>query len=103
MILYNVTTNIPEAIHDEWLDWIQKEHIPAVLATGKFSDAQLVKVLVQNELGEHTYAVQFSVKDKATLQEYYDNDAPKLRAESLQKFGDKALSFRSELEVISRH
>ncbi len=103
MILYNVTTNIQDAIRTEWLRWMQEEHIPAVLSTGKFTDARLVKVIIENEIGEHTYAVQFSIESRDALQDYYDNDAPKLRAESLQKFGDKALSFRSELEVISQH
>ncbi len=103
MILYNVTTNIPHEIQTEWLEWMQSEHIPAVLATGKFKDARLVKVLIENEIGEHTYAVQFSIESRDSLLDYYKNDAPKLRAESMQKFGDKALSFRSELEVISQH
>ena len=45
MIIYNVTVNIEDSIHDEWLKWI-KNHIPQVLATGKFIDARLTKVLV---------------------------------------------------------
>jgi hypothetical protein len=40
MIIYNLTINIDESIHDEWLLWI-KELIPQVLATGKFKDAKL--------------------------------------------------------------
>ena len=35
MVIYNVTVNIDDSAHDEWLIWI-KEHIPQVLATGKF-------------------------------------------------------------------
>ena len=44
MIIYNVTVNIDDSIADQWLAWI-KEHIPQVLATGKFTDAKLTKVL----------------------------------------------------------
>ena len=50
MIIYNVTVNIEDSIHDEWLKWI-KNHIPQVLATGKFIDARLTKVLVEEEMG----------------------------------------------------
>ncbi|MEG1025142.1 MAG: DUF4286 family protein, partial [Flavobacterium sp.] len=28
MIIYNVTTNIHESVHDQWLKWMQEKHIP---------------------------------------------------------------------------
>ena len=100
MIYYNVTINIHESVHDQWLDWMQNKHIKDVIATGKFSSARMVKVLVEEEMGGETYAVQFFAESKANLEEYYKNYAPKLRQEGLQLFGDKMLAFRTELEVI---
>jgi hypothetical protein len=38
-----------------------------------------------------------------TLKKYYAEDAPKLREEGLQLFGDKMLAFRTELEIVSEH
>jgi hypothetical protein len=101
MILYNVTTNIHESVHDQWLQWMQNKHIPELLATGKFSSARLVRVLVEEEMGGLTYAVQYTTDSKETLQRYYNEDAPRFRAEGLSLFGDKALAFRTELELIS--
>lgn len=101
MILYNVTTNIHESAHEQWLQWMQTKHINEVLATGKFSSARLVRVLIEEEMGGFTYAVQYTCDSMATLQHYYKDDAPKLREEALQLFGDKALAFRTELEVVS--
>lgn len=103
MILYNVTTNIHESVHDQWLTWMQEKHIPEVLATGKFSAARMVKVLIEEEMGGKTYAVQYTTDSKETLEKYYQEDAPKLREEALQLFGDRMLSFRTELELISEH
>lgn len=103
MIIYNVTTNIHESVHDQWLHWMQQKHIPEILATGKFSSARLVKVLVEEEMGGITYSVQYTTDSKATLDKYYIEDAPKLREEALQLFGDKMLAFRTELELISEH
>ncbi len=103
MIIYNVTTNIHESVHDQWLHWMQQKHIPEILATGKFSTARLVKVLVEEEMGGITYSVQYTTDSKATLDKYYIEDAPKLRDEALQLFGDKMLAFRTELELISEH
>jgi len=101
MIIYNVTINIDESVHNEWLSWMQKKHINDVLATGKFIKAKLVKVLVDEEMGGMTYSVQYLTDSKKTLERYYKEDAPRLREEGLRLFGDKMLAFRTELEVIS--
>ena len=103
MIIYNVTTNIHESVHDQWLSWMQTKHIPEILATKKFSSAKIVKVLIEEEMGGTTYSVQYTTDSKSTLQKYYDENAPSFRAEALQLFGDKMLAFRTELELISEH
>lgn len=103
MIIYNVTINIHESVHDQWLDWMQNKHIADVLATGKFTSARLIRVLVEEEMGGVTYSVQFMTDCKETLQKYYAEDAPRLREESAALFGDKMLAFRTELELISEH
>ncbi|WNM19824.1 DUF4286 family protein [Flavobacterium capsici] len=103
MILYNVTINIHESVHDQWMDWMQTKHIQDVLNTGKFSSARMVRVLVEEEMGGITYAIQYTTDSKETLQKYYDEDAPRLREEGAQLFGEKMLAFRTELELISEH
>ncbi len=103
MILYNVTINIHESVHDQWMHWMQTKHIAEVLATGKFTAARMVKVLVEEEMGGTTYSIQYTTDSKETLERYYAEDAPRLREEGLQLFGDKMLAFRTELELISEH
>ena len=103
MIIYNVTTNIHESVHDQWLKWMQEKHIKEVLATGKFSSARMVKVLIEEEMGGTTYSIQYTTDSKDTLEKYYQEDAPRLREEGLTLFGDKMLAFRTELELISEH
>jgi hypothetical protein len=102
MIIYNVTLNIDESIHDEWLSWI-KEHIPRVLATGKFKEAKLTKVLVEEEQGGVTYSVQYRAFSRESLDAYYKEDAERLRNEGLKLFADKMLAFRTELEIIDEY
>lgn len=103
MYIYSVTTNIDESVHEQWLSWMQKTHIPAMMATGKFIKAKMCSVLVEEEMGGFTYSVQYTTASKDVLQKYYQEDAPKLRQEGLQLFADKMLVFRTELEVISEH
>ena len=100
MIIYNVTINIQEDIHDEWVTWMKKEHIPDMLGTGKFSKALMTKVLVKEEMGGITYSVQYTAKNKKILQKYYDEDAESLRAKT-KPFEGKFVAFRTELEVVS--
>ena len=103
MIIYNVTSNIDESIHHQWLTWMKEEHIPQILATGKFEKATLVRVLVEEEMGGVTYSVQYRTSSRAALEAYYKEDAPKLRSEALKKFADKVLAFRTELEIVDEY
>ena len=102
MIIYNVTANIDKSIHHEWLNWI-KIHIPQVLATGKFTEAKLTRVLVDEEMGGITYSVQYRAKSREALDAYYAEDAQRLRKDGLIRFADKMLAFRTELEVIDEY
>jgi hypothetical protein len=103
MIIYNVTINIHESVHDQWMTWMQQKHINDVLATGKFTSARMVKVLIEEEMGGVTYSIQYTTDNKELLQRYYEEDAPRLREEGAALFGDKMLAFRTELELISEH
>jgi phosphoribosylamine-glycine ligase len=81
--------------------WMQHKHIPEILATGKFSSARMVRVLIEEEMGGVTYSVQYATDSKETLEKYYQEDAPGFREEGLKLFGDKMLAFRTELELIA--
>ena len=103
MIIYNVTSNVHESIHDQWMIWMQHKHIPEILATGKFVSARLFRVLIEEEMGGVTYSAQYTTDSKDTLDRYYQEDAPNFRAEIEKLFGEKVLAFRTELQVISDH
>jgi len=100
MIIYNVTINVQEDIHDKWLKWMKEEHIPDMLETKKFSKALMTKVLVKEEMGGITYSVQYTTESKEMLESYYAENAQELRASS-KPFEGKFVAFRTELEVIT--
>ena len=100
MYIYNVTINVENDIHQRWLDWMKNNHIPAMLATQKFSKALMTKVMVEEQMGGITYSVQYTTDSKQTLERYYKEDAATLRAQSKQ-FEGKFIAFRTELEVMS--
>lgn len=98
MYIYNVTINVEDTIHDEWLTWMDS-HVSEVLNTGKFTSAKLTEVLVQGEVGR-TYSIQYGCNTKEDLESYYKEDADNLRLEGLQKFGAKMVAFRTELKLV---
>ncbi len=102
MYIYNVTINIEETIHEEWLYWMQNEHIPNMLATNKFSKALMTRVMINEEMGGITYSVQYTTDSKKMLEQYYNEDSDRLRSES-DRFMGKFVAFRTELEIVSEH
>ena len=36
MYIYNVTVNVSDDVHIEWLKWMKETHIPDVMKTGCF-------------------------------------------------------------------
>lgn len=103
MYIYNITTNIEESSHQEWLNWMKEIHIPEVLSTGKFLSAKFTKVLVEEDMGGETYSIQYTVKDKETLEKYYNEDAAHLIERVQKKFAGKLVSFKTELEVVDEY
>ena len=101
MIIYNVTINIDDQVHDDWLSWMQSKHIPDMLATKKFVEAKMCKVLVEEEMGGTTYSIQYKAINRQTLESYYKEDASRMRAEGMQLFANKFVAFRTELEIVN--
>jgi hypothetical protein len=71
------------------------------MATGKFLSARLVRVHVDQPIEGIAFAVQYTCKDKQMLERYYAEDAPEMREKGLKLWGEQALYFRTELEVVS--
>lgn len=102
MIIYNVTVKIDVEVHDEWLQWMQTVHIIEVLRTGFFYDAQIARLLEQDEREGISYSVQYTCKDMATLQKYSTDHAPRLQTEHAKRYKGKFVAFRTLLERVDK-
>lgn len=103
MYIYNVTINVDESIHKEWILWMRETHIPEVLGTGKFTKALMSEVLVNEDMGGITYSVQYTCSSRELLMRYYQEDAAKLRKATQNKFGDKFGAFRTEMKIVQEY
>lgn len=101
MHIYNVTIKIHESIQNEWLLWLKDEHIPEVLSTGCFNNANIVRLLEVDDSEGPTYAVQYYAESKSDYDRYIEKFAGTMRQKSFEKWGDKFIAFRSLMEVIN--
>lgn len=101
MIIYNVTNKVHESIHEEWLSWIKEEYIPAILATGCFTHAHILRLLETDDSEGPTYAIQYHTSSKENYELYIEAFAGKMRQKAFDKWGDLFIAFRSVLEVVN--
>lgn len=99
VFIYNVTVNISDDVHQQWLSWMKNQHIPDVIKTGCFVDSRVLKVLYVHDQG-HTYSIQYSFLEMADIEKYQREFAPKLQAEHKTLFGEKATAFRTLLQIV---
>jgi hypothetical protein len=99
MIIYNVTVSVEESIKADWIKWMQTEHIPEVMACGVFTKAQINRLIVQGD-SDSTFAIAYTCASMKDLHQYQIKFAPALQQKHTEKFGDKAVAFRTLMEVI---
>tara|TARA_R110001592_G_scaffold16011_3_gene68620 strand:+ start:197 stop:502 length:306 start_codon:yes stop_codon:yes gene_type:complete len=101
MIIYNVTVNIENDVHDDWFNYMKTTHIPEVMQTGFFLEHKICKVLsTQEDETGHTYAIQYTCARMEDLEEYQANYAAELQKDHMSRFEGKFVSFRTLLEVV---
>ena len=100
MYIYNVTTQVKEFIHAEWLEWMRNDFIPEMIATELFSHYRIVKILDIDESDGPTYAIQYFTDNRAKYDQFVQLYSDKLSQKAFEKWKDKIFSFRSLMEVI---
>ena len=99
MIIYSVTVTIEAAIEREWLDWMQRVHVPDVLRTGCFIGATIYKMFEPTS-DEQTYVIQYQCSAMAEYQRYRDHFAAALQKEHSDRFSGRFLASRQILEEV---
>ena len=104
MILYNVTINVEDDLHDEWLDWMLNEHIPKVMETGMFRTYKMFRIIsrISEEETGTTYSIQYFADTLEKYDIYREVYAPTLQQQTLDRFGTSNLpmAFRTVLEEV---
>lgn len=99
MIIYNVTVSVEESVKEDWLQWMKQVHIPEVMATGIFSKSQINRVIVQGD-SDNTFAIAYTCASMKDLHQYQIKHAPELQKKHIERYGEKAVAFRTLMEVL---
>lgn len=100
MIILNETIIIDPEIHADWLSWVKDEHIPAVMATGRFKAFRILNVLSSPNEG-FTYCIQYDADSLDQYEAYEQTAAGELKHIHIKKFENKLVLFESIMQVIS--
>lgn len=101
MIIYSVTIAIQASIESEWIEWMNKVHVPDVLRTGCFTECRIYKG-VGAEGEEPVYVLQYQCRSMEEYHRYRDNFAPALQKEHSDRFAGRFRGSRQLLEEIAR-
>lgn len=99
MYIFNLTTAVSPEIHQQWLQWMKENYIPKVLSTGKVYNIRLYKVLDTGN--DHNYAVQHQSDSPKKMMEFITVDVPKLQQYIAEAYGEKVLTFATQLKEIT--
>tara|TARA_B100000767_G_scaffold275797_1_gene315846 strand:- start:2291 stop:2605 length:315 start_codon:yes stop_codon:yes gene_type:complete len=101
MFIHNVTTLVELSVESQWMCWMNDEHLPKIMKTGKFIKVILFKVIAEEDMGGTSYAAQYHCNSRDDFERFLAEDAPMLRNLAVEKFGERILSFNTELEQIT--
>lgn len=101
MIVYSVTVNIEDEVHDAWLTWMKETHIPDVMKVGIFTDSRFLKLITYNpDVTGQSYNIQYDCESMKDLHHYQTKHAPALQKDHNDKFEGKFVAFRTLLEKV---
>jgi len=95
-IIYEVNVFVQHEIESAYREWLTA-HVAEIVALPGFIDAQCFDV--QQEQGAETVAIcmQYRLESLAALDDYLARHAPRLRADGLDRFGDR---FKANRRVL---
>lgn len=100
MLVYNVTINVDDSIHDEWLEWMTSVHVPKVIETKCFKNYSMHRMLSPEPEDGTTYVIQYICENVEDYERYQIEHAALLQHAHKEKFGGNFTAIRSLMEEV---
>ena len=97
-VVYEVSLRVQRAIAAEYLAWL-REHVERMLTLPGFNGATLYAIDVEPVADDECigWCVHYRLRDRAALESYLSEHAPRMRAEGIARFGTR---FRGERRIL---
>lgn len=97
-VIYEVAIEADAVIADDYRSWLDA-HVREMLTLPGFVGARVYEAIdPPPTAGTHSFCVQYRLLDQAALERYMDQDAPRMRALGIERFGDQARATRRVLQ-----
>jgi hypothetical protein len=97
MIVYEVNVHVDADAFADYRAWLD-EHVRHMLACPGFESAQIFECRdPQPASGQRDLCVHYRLTDLAALQRYLRDDAPRMRADGMTRFGGRFSATRRVL------
>jgi len=96
MVTYEITATVRADVCAAYERFMRERHIPDVLETGAFAAASL------GRSASGRYRVRYEARDRAALDRYLADDAPRLRAHFASSLPEGVELSREEWTVLAR-
>jgi hypothetical protein len=94
MVIYEITAVVNADLIETYEKYMREQHIPDLLATGFFSRAYFTRS------GENRYRIQYHAHDQNALNQYLNQDAPRLREHFNSHFPEGITLSRENWEIL---
>ncbi len=102
MLVYEVNLDVDAEIAESYRDWLE-EHIREMLEIEGFVSAELLLRQPGDDEGADPtrigFTVHYRLEDREALEHYLANDAPRMRADGIRRFGERFAASRRILET----
>lgn len=98
MYVYNITFVITPQIHNKWMKWIHEVYIDNLLKNKYVKKIKMFKIITNSN--ELTYALHHKIETPEELKKFVNEQMPILNTKIFETFGEKVLTFGTELKEI---
>ncbi len=99
MLLYEVNTQVEAIVTDAFRDWLES-HMAEMLAIDGFVAAEMFETDAPE--GYACFVAHYRLLDRAALDRYLAEDAPRMRGDGTRRFGEKMTATRRVLHLHRR-
>ena len=89
MIIYKVIIDIDKKIKKDWLTWMEKEHIPEIMALNIFNKSKIYNIINPEKKKFASYCIEYYCSSMEKYNEYKTKFSKKLQEKHTQKYKDK--------------